>query len=93
MNNQTFEERWMHEFVARLKHRMEYLGISRRELAKRAGITYDAITKWINYRNGPTAMHLVKIAKVLAVNPQYLIDFPDLTYHNGDEQTEELKHE
>lgn len=89
MDKSTFEEKWMREFVARLKHRMEYLGISRRELAKRAGITHDAITKWINYRNGPTAVHLVKIAQVLAVKPEYLIDFPELNYRESTEQTED----
>lgn len=92
MNKSKFEERWMREFVARLKHRMEYLGISRYELAKRSGITYDAVTKWLNYRNGPTAMSIVKIAQVLAVKPEYLIDFPELNYRSN-EQQEELKHE
>ena len=92
MDKSTFEERWMREFVARVKHRMEYLGITQRELAKRAGITAPAINSWFRYRNGPTAMHLVKIATVLAVKPEYLIDFPDLNYCSN-EQQEELKHE
>ena len=86
MNKSTFEEKWMREFVVRLKHRMEYLGISQSELAKRAGITQVAVSRWLHYKNGPTAMHVVKIAKVLAVKPEYLIDFPDSTY---DEQQED----
>ena len=89
MDKMSFEEKWMREFVVRLKHRMEYLGITQRELAKRAGITYPAISRWFNYKNGPTAMNLVKIAKVLAVKPEYLIDFPELNYRSSDEQTEE----
>ena len=88
MDKSTFEERWMREFVARVKHRMEYLGITQRELAKRAGITAPAINSWFRYRNGPTAMHLVKIATVLAVKPEYLIDFPDSTYDDQPEENE-----
>lgn len=83
MSNQTFEERWLREFVARVKHRMGYLGITRPELARRSGITTSAIGSWFRYRNGPTAISIVKIAKVLIVKPEYLIDFPNL------EQTEE----
>ena len=89
MDKMSFEEKWMREFVARLKHRMEYLGITQRELAKRSGLTYVAINRWLHYKNGPTAMNIVKIARVLAVNPEYLIDFPDLNYRDSDTQTED----
>ena len=86
MTDQTFEQKWMHEFVVRLKHRMEYLDISQKELVKRTGLSQGAVNRWFHYKNGPTAMHLVKIAKALAVKPDYLIDFPDSTY---DDQPEE----
>lgn len=88
MNKSKFEERWMREFVARLKHRMEYLGITQGELARRAKITSPAINSWFRYKNGPTAMNVVRIARVLAVKPEYLIDFPDSTYDDRPEENE-----
>ena len=83
MSNKSFEKRWMREFVARLEHRMEYLNINKGELARRAKLTPGTVSNWFHYKNGPTAMNLVKIAKVLAVKPAYLIDFPDSTYEDN----------
>ena len=87
LTDPKFEERWMREFATRLRHRMEYLGLNQMELAKRSGVTRPAISAWLTRRNTPTAINIVKIAKVLAVKPEYLIDFPDSTY---DDQPEEI---
>lgn len=88
LTDPKFEEKWMLEFAARLRHRMEYLNINSRELAKRAGITGPAITSWLRRETTPTAMNIVKVAKILAVKPEYLIDFPDSTYDDQPEENE-----
>ena len=86
LTDPKFEERWLREFAARLRHRMEYLGLNQLELAKRAGITRPTVSAWLTLRNSPTAINIVKIAKVLAVKPEYLIDFPDSTYNDQHEE-------
>lgn len=85
ITDSKFDEKWLREFAARLRDRMEYLDIRPQELARRTGLTRPAITAWLRLKNTPTATNVVKVAKVLAVKPEYLIDFPDSTY---DDHTE-----
>lgn len=48
-----------------LKKQREKRGITQAELAKKLGVTQEAVTKWETGRNKPRASTLIKLAEIL----------------------------
>lgn len=69
------DQLWTQEFACRLKARMNVLGVSSYDLAKTCGLTYQCIDLLLEGNTIPLAITVVKLAKGLAVEPSYLIDF------------------
>ena len=64
----------MPSFADRLREEIEYIGISQRELAEKAGIKKRALDMYLGYRASmPPADVAVRIAKVLNVTVEYLV--------------------
>ena len=76
----------MATFADRLREEIEYIGISQKELAERAGIKKRALDMYVGYRESmPPADVAVRLAKVLHVSVEYLVT-------GFDEKREELNH-
>jgi len=76
----------MATFADRLREEIEYIGISQKELAERAGIKKRALDMYVGYRESmPPADVAVRLAKVLQVSVEYLVT-------GFDEKREELNH-
>jgi len=65
-------------FWQNVEREIEYKGISRKELAFRANIAYQGIGLGIERKSMPRVDTALKIAKVLEVPLEYLIDEKDL---------------
>ena len=65
-------------FWQNVEREIEYKGISRKELAFRANIAYQGIGLGIERESVPRVDTALKIAKVLEVPLEYLIDEKDL---------------
>ncbi|WP_288585504.1 helix-turn-helix transcriptional regulator [uncultured Treponema sp.] len=65
-------------FWQNVEREIEYKGISRKELAFRANIAYQGIGLGIERESMPRVDTALKIAKVLEVPLEYLIDEKDL---------------
>lgn len=65
-------------FWQNVERKIEYKGISRKELAFRANIAYQGIGLGIERESMPRVDTALKIAKVLEVPLEYLIDEKDL---------------
>lgn len=65
-------------FWQNVEREIEYKGISRKELAFRANIAYQGIGLGIERESMPRVDTALKIAKVLGVPLEYLIDEKDL---------------
>ena len=64
----------MSSFGDRLREEIEYVGISQRELAEKAGIKKRALDMYVGYRGSmPAADVAVRIAKALNVTVEYLV--------------------
>ena len=64
----------MSSFGTRLREEIEYMGISQRELAERAGIKKRALDMYVGYRESmPPADVAVRLAKALNVTVEYLV--------------------
>ncbi len=64
----------MPSFADRLREEIEYVGISQRELAEKAGIKKRALDMYLGSRESMPAVDVaVKIAEVLNVSVEYLV--------------------
>ena len=64
----------MPSFADRLREEIEYIGISQRELAEKAGIKKRALDMYLGYRESMPAVDVaVKLAEVLNVSVEYLV--------------------
>ena len=70
------EELLTYEFAKALKQILKDRGISQAELARRVGVSPQAVSKWVNRKGLPDVVMLVKISNALAVSVAELIDFP-----------------
>lgn len=70
------EELLTYEFSKALKQILKDRGISQAELARRVGVSPQAVSKWVNRKGLPDVVMLVKISNALAVSVAELIDFP-----------------
>ena len=70
-----FEIQWREEFTRRLKARIEELKVSQRWVAIQSGLSQTEINKLVLGKSIPHATVLVRVARALAVDPGYLIDF------------------
>lgn len=68
-------------FWQNVEREIEYKGISRKELAFRANIAYQGIGLGIERESMPRVDTALKIARVLEVPLEYLIDEKDLETH------------
>ncbi len=58
----------------RIKQRMQALGIKRAaELVKATGVTKGSVSQWLSDTTAPTGANLLKLAKVLQVQPEWLL--------------------
>jgi transcriptional regulator with XRE-family HTH domain len=63
----------MSNLAQRIHQRMSDLGLSQRELASSCGVSAPAVNDWLSGKTQSLkASTLLKAAKVLAVNPQWL---------------------
>lgn len=69
------EQKWRNEFSKRLKDRIEYLGLSYTEVAKRTGTVQSEISKWVRAAHTPNTYYVIKLSKVLAMDIADLIDY------------------
>lgn len=63
----------MSDFTSRLNQAIALRGIKQIELAEKTGITKGAISQYVNGEYEPKQNNLYKIAKVLRVNPAWLM--------------------
>ncbi len=64
----------MPSFADRLREEIEYIGISQRELAEKAGIKKRALDMYLGYRASMPAVDVaVKLAEALNVSVEYLV--------------------
>lgn len=64
----------MENFGTRLRHKREKAGLTRNALAKKVGVTYNAIHYWEAKGQIPKTDSVQKIAKVLGVSSDYLLN-------------------
>lgn len=58
----------------RIKQRMQALGIKRAaELVKATGVSKGSVSQWLSDTTAPTGANLLKLAKVLQVQPEWLL--------------------
>lgn len=82
----------MSNFADRLREEIEYVGISQRELAEKAGIKKRALDMYVGYRESmPPADVAVRIAKVLNVSVEYLITGEDTASHRENAHREKYQ--
>ena len=65
--------------AARLRAALDEKGLRSQDLANKTGIGKSSISQWINGRNKPSYQSAVKMARVLACDPYWLM---------GEEKTE-----
>lgn len=58
----------------RIKQRMQTLGMKRAaELVKATGVSKGSVSQWLSDSSAPTGANLLKLAKVLGVQPEWLL--------------------
>lgn len=55
------------DFTEAILERMEALGMNRAELARRAGVSAPAVTRWLSADRNLTLVTMLKIAKAVGV--------------------------
>lgn len=69
------------EFSRRLLRRLAEVGMNQSELAKRIGVTKDAVSTYARQRSLPTPQTLKKMAAILQIDAEELLpsryDYPD----------------
>ena len=81
----------MSDFWKRVDEELEYKGFNRAYLAKKCGFSLTNIGQGIKLGSTPSAETAVKIAEVLGVSEEYLVNGTD-TSKNKNAQSEEDLH-
>ena len=71
-----FELRWMNLFAKNLDYAIAKSGLSRAEVARRTGLSTGTITRYLKAERSPKAYHVRRIAEVLGVRTDELLDIP-----------------
>lgn len=58
----------------RIRKLMEISGLSQELLAKKLGITQASVSKWLNDVTQPRGGHLLLLAEIFEVTPEYILD-------------------
>lgn len=66
---------WQKKFAKRLQRRMEQLGLSQHELAKKSGVSQSSICRYLKAKQLPSAMVVRKLCKTLGMTQSELIEF------------------
>jgi transcriptional regulator with XRE-family HTH domain len=61
-------------FGQRLKERRKELGLTQKDIGKRAGVTHAAISQWEKEDSSPTGANLFALSKALKCDPVWLIE-------------------
>lgn len=78
-------------FKERLRSEMEYKGISGKELADKAGISYSTFLSYIDARGTlPNVETAVRLAKILGVTVEYLVNGENVKTSASQFQNNEL---
>lgn len=56
-----------------MKAKLEYQGLTQRELAARIGESYNTLQSWINRNRLPNAEQAVKVASTLNTSVEFLV--------------------
>ena len=63
----------MLDFWLRVKAKLEYQGLTQRELAARIDVSYNTLQSWINRNRLPNAEQAVRVADVLNTSVEFLV--------------------
>lgn len=63
----------MLDFWLRVKAKLEYQGLTQRELAARIDVSYNTLQSWINRNRLPNAEQAVKVAATLNTSVEFLV--------------------
>ena len=69
------ETEWLNIFSGNLASLLDETGMTQRELSEATGISKGTINKYINKRQFPNVINIIKIARALDCDPSELIDF------------------
>ena len=69
------EKEFKRNFAKTLRWRMEDLGLSRKQLAERVGVSQAAVALWVNMKTTPRAVVIPKLAEALGVSVTELLVF------------------
>lgn len=65
---------YLRDFALRLSTRAEHLGLSQTEIAERLGLKVPRVSNWFQGRNYPRKEERRKLAQVLGVNLEWLLE-------------------
>lgn len=63
----------MLDFWLRVKAKLDYQGLTQRELSARIGESYNTLQSWINRNRLPNAEQAVRVADVLNTSVEFLV--------------------
>lgn len=63
----------MLDFWLRVKDRLDYKGITQKDLAAKVGESYNTLQSWINRDRLPNAEQAVRIADAVSSSVEYLV--------------------
>lgn len=75
MPGRKTDNTWKKEFAARVRYRMEYLGIKQCDLVKASGLPQSTINRCVRGEFVPRADTAAKLAVALAMTTDELINF------------------
>lgn len=61
------------DFWLRVREKLDYQGLTQRELAERIGESYNTLQSWINRNRLPNAEQAVKVADTLGTSVEFLV--------------------
>lgn len=67
----------------RIRRRRWVLGLTQAELARRVGVTVDAISKWEHARRAPRATKLARLADALELPAEELVRYYEYEKSDG----------
>lgn len=70
----------MNDFKLRLREALDDIGMKPIELAEKLGVSRGTISQYLNGRNEVKQERLLKIAKILGVNPAWLLGISDVKH-------------
>lgn len=61
-------------FAQRLKERRKELGLTQKDVGKRAGVTHASISQWEKEGSAPSSENLFALSKALKCDPAWLLE-------------------